>query len=203
MSDGSRADANYPSYDSVLRDSKLVLCPATGVNHDIPDPHDVHRACNNGKTLLSWCFTWGNASSWSDLPAHGFSASSYGQNGCVPYLCEQNEHIWASCLVKGADRVPIYFDCRAWVTNPSPQDCPPPCADAGDCTQYRMDACAIDRHTGGINSLFLDWSVRKVGIKELWTLKWSPDYNAAGPWTKRGGVKPEDWPAWMRGFKDY
>jgi hypothetical protein len=24
-----------------------------------------------------------------------------------------------------------------------------------------------------------------------------------GPWTKAGAVKPEDWPHWMRKFKDY
>jgi prepilin-type N-terminal cleavage/methylation domain-containing protein len=23
------------------------------------------------------------------------------------------------------------------------------------------------------------------------------------PWTRRGGTQPEDWPEWMRGFKDY
>jgi prepilin-type processing-associated H-X9-DG protein len=61
----------------------------------------------------------------------------------------------------------------------------------------------MDRHRGGINSLFMDWSVRKVGVKECWTLKWSPTYNTAGPWTKQGGVRPEDWPPWMRRFKDY
>jgi hypothetical protein len=51
--------------------------------------------------------------------------------------------------------------------------------------------------------LFLDWSVRKVGLKELWTLRWSPGFNTAGPWTKAGGVRPDDWPEWIRGFKDY
>jgi hypothetical protein len=51
--------------------------------------------------------------------------------------------------------------------------------------------------------LFMDWSVRKVGLKELWTLKWHRSYDTAGPWTKAGGVKPEDWPQWMRIFKDY
>jgi hypothetical protein len=48
-----------------------------------------------------------------------------------------------------------------------------------------------------------DWSVRKVGLKELWTLKWYAHFDTVGPWTKRGGVKPEDWPEWMRGFKEY
>jgi len=61
----------------------------------------------------------------------------------------------------------------------------------------------INRHGGYVNSLFLDWSVRKVGLKELWTLKWSGDFDTAGRWTKAGGVKPEDWPRWMRKFRDY
>ncbi|MGE5294017.1 MAG: type II secretion system protein [Solirubrobacterales bacterium] len=61
----------------------------------------------------------------------------------------------------------------------------------------------INRHDGTINILFLDWSVRRVGLKELWTLRWCATLDIAGPWTKAGGVKPEDWPKWMRGFKDY
>jgi len=65
-----------------------------------------------------------------------------------------------------------------------------------------MSPC-INRHDGGINAAFLDGSVRKVGLKELWTLKWKRQFNTAGPWTKAGGVQPEDWPQWMRGFKDY
>jgi prepilin-type processing-associated H-X9-DG protein len=62
---------------------------------------------------------------------------------------------------------------------------------------------AINRHNEHVNGLFLDWSVRKVGIKELWTLKWHMEFNTANEWTRAGGVQPEDWPEWMRGFKDY
>jgi hypothetical protein len=51
--------------------------------------------------------------------------------------------------------------------------------------------------------LFMDWSTRKVGLKELWTLKWYTLCNTAGPWTKGGMVRPDDWPEWMRSFKDY
>jgi prepilin-type processing-associated H-X9-DG protein len=61
----------------------------------------------------------------------------------------------------------------------------------------------INRHNGAINGLFLDWSVRRIGLKELWTLKWYLSFNTSGPWTKAGGVLPEDWPEWMQGFKDY
>jgi prepilin-type N-terminal cleavage/methylation domain-containing protein len=61
----------------------------------------------------------------------------------------------------------------------------------------------INRHNGIVNGLFLDWSVRKVGLKELWTLKWRQKFDTAGPWTRAGGVQPEDWPEWMRNLKDY
>ena len=61
----------------------------------------------------------------------------------------------------------------------------------------------IDRHDGSINHLFLDGSVRAVGLKELWTLHWHRRFNVRGQWTKAGGVHPADWPEWMRPFKDY
>ena len=61
----------------------------------------------------------------------------------------------------------------------------------------------INRHEATVNCLFMDWSVRKIGLKELWTLKWHNQWDTAGPWTKAGGVRPEDWPEWMRRFKDY
>jgi hypothetical protein len=49
----------------------------------------------------------------------------------------------------------------------------------------------------------MDWSARKVGLKELWKLKWHRTFNTDGPWTQAGGVRPTDWPAWMKDFKDY
>jgi prepilin-type N-terminal cleavage/methylation domain-containing protein/prepilin-type processing-associated H-X9-DG protein len=70
-------------------------------------------------------------------------------------------------------------------------------------TEEEETSCCINRHDDGVNCLFLDSSVRKVGLKELWTLKWHTSFNTNGPWTTAGGVKPEDWPEWMRGFKDY
>jgi len=61
----------------------------------------------------------------------------------------------------------------------------------------------MDRHGRSVNGMFLDWSVRSVGLKELYTLKWASDFNRANRWTKAGGVQPDDWPKWMRECKDY
>ncbi len=54
-----------------------------------------------------------------------------------------------------------------------------------------------------VNCLFMDWSMRKVSIKGLWALEWYPGFDTHGPLTKAGGVQPDDWPEWMRSFKDY
>ena len=77
---------------------------------------------------------------------------------------------------------------------------PPPQENRG---KTNMIWFCINRHDGYVNSLFMDWSVRKVGLKELWTLKWHRNFNTSNRWTRAGGVRPEDWPEWMRDFKDY
>ncbi|MHC4563889.1 MAG: type II secretion system protein [Planctomycetota bacterium] len=69
--------------------------------------------------------------------------------------------------------------------------------------QYNMARVCINRHRGFTNSSFLDWSVRRVGLKELWTLQWHREFNQRGPWTLAGGVLSSDWPEWLRPFKDY
>jgi hypothetical protein len=66
-----------------------------------------------------------------------------------------------------------------------------------------MKRFCINRHDGFVNGLFVDKSVRKVGLKELWTLKWHQNFDTRGAWTRTGGVLPQDWPAWMGRFKDY
>jgi prepilin-type N-terminal cleavage/methylation domain-containing protein/prepilin-type processing-associated H-X9-DG protein len=81
-------------------------------------------------------------------------------------------------------RMPFLLDC---VLPYAAADGPPPAYD-GDLSSYGMKSVCIDRHNGGINNLFMDWSVRKVGLKELWTLKWCSGYNTSGPWTRAGGA---------------
>jgi prepilin-type N-terminal cleavage/methylation domain-containing protein len=96
-------------------------------------------------------------------------------------------------------RVPLLLDGACPSGSPNEDDRPW----AGDEMFTPFGGFCLDRHSEHINGLFLDWSIRKVGLKELWTLKWYDGFNTAGPWTKAGGVTPDKWPPWMRGFKDY
>jgi len=100
--------------------------------------------------------------------------------------------------VKGRSKYPVLLDCK--VPRAAVMDHQEPPAERA---KFGWGAFCMNRHNGYINGLFLDWSVRRIGLKELWTLKWYSDFDTSNPWTRDGGVRPEDWPEWMRKFKDY
>jgi prepilin-type N-terminal cleavage/methylation domain-containing protein/prepilin-type processing-associated H-X9-DG protein len=105
------------------------------------------------------------------------------------------------------NNIPVFADGTWHDAWPRSTDTPPPTMDSfgiGDQgTTGEMEHFCIDRHSGFVNFLFMDWSVRRIGLKELWTLKWHRSYDTIGPYTKAGGVQPDEWPAWMRSYKDY
>jgi len=109
---------------------------------------------------------------------------------------------WGTPYVAQAGEVPLFVDALRFDLWPLESHAPAANEDAA-WSGNNMARCAINRHNGTVNSLFLDFSARKVGLKELWTLKWHRSFNTAGPWTLAGGVQPEDWPEWMRDFRDY
>jgi len=109
---------------------------------------------------------------------------------------------WHTPYVQGADRVPLYVDALRFDLWPLPTN-GPAVDQYGAWTGNNMARCCINRHDGAVNMAFLDFSARKVGLKELWKLKWHRDFDTDGPWTPAGGVQPQDWPQWIREFKDY
>jgi prepilin-type N-terminal cleavage/methylation domain-containing protein len=116
----------------------------------------------------------------------------------------QSRH-WGSPPSQYSNDVPVFMG--SWWVDSWPLDSDkPPTVESGPGdtpNANEMNRVCVDRHSGFVNSLFTDWTARKVGVKELWTLKWHRTYNTRGVWTKAGGAAPEDWPEWMRRFKDY
>jgi prepilin-type N-terminal cleavage/methylation domain-containing protein len=111
---------------------------------------------------------------------------------------------WRTPNVRGAGYVPLFADTM-W-RGGGPYDYLSPPLYNGQFVDYdkEMDHFCIDRHGAGTTeALFLDWSVKTVGLKQLWTLKWHREFDTAGVWTIAGGAQPDDWPEWMRSFKDY
>jgi prepilin-type N-terminal cleavage/methylation domain-containing protein/prepilin-type processing-associated H-X9-DG protein len=108
---------------------------------------------------------------------------------------------------KNMSQIPVFGDSTWHDAWPRHTDTPMQTMDGfgiGDQgTSGEMNHFCIDRHNGFVNMLFMDWSIRNTGLKELWTLKWHRAYDTMGPWTKAGGVMPGDWPRWLQRYKDY
>ena len=139
---------------------------------------------------------------WSPVTACDYG--SYGMNGwvCNPptggWAPDKNH--WRTPNVAGADNIPLFMDCQ-WIDGwPQHYDNPP---DYDGQLDDQMTRFCINRHSGYINSAFLDFSARRVGLKEMWLLKWHRQYDTDGPWTICGNVRPKDWPEWMQDFEDY
>jgi prepilin-type N-terminal cleavage/methylation domain-containing protein/prepilin-type processing-associated H-X9-DG protein len=139
-------------------------------------------------------------------PKYRYARGSYGYNEWTRFRGE-DDYFWGPGTIKSPYSVPFLFDNIWNFACPQEFDPPPEYDDTGPPQTpifwASMSGVCVNRHSGGINVLFMDWSVRKVGLKEMWTLKWHRKFNTAGPWTKAGGVKPANWPEWMRKFKDY
>ena len=182
---------NRPIPDRFVFDERLAGSPYPGVGINFIGTG------TSGSAFESWYLeTWGGMD--SNSPTY---SGSYGVNfGCSVTSFTVESHLFLKRFgtsAKGQYNIPVFLDSSLpWTTflwdglRPAP-------------TEEEETSCCINRHNGGVNSLFLDWSVRKVGLKELWKLSWTPVFNTNGPWTTAGGVKPEDWPEWMRGFRDY
>jgi prepilin-type N-terminal cleavage/methylation domain-containing protein len=120
----------------------------------------------------------------NDVPRTS-SVSNYGAS---------QSDFWRRIDAKAGDRskVPIFLDSMQWVLRPSEIDRPP--YPEGFTNRWGWDRACINRHNGFVNSVFLDFSVRKIGLKQLWKMKWHRSYNPA---------KHPPWPDWMRSFKEY
>jgi len=170
--------------------------------------HRVVINYDDGLTAEGWCGKTFDA--WELISPGRPFRTSYGFNGWL-FCCDFDASVpvrtrWFGDMtgvridtLRGRSNIPVLLDGRMPYGHPDWRD-PLPLAEG---MGFGMSSFTINRHNGHINGLFLDWSVRKIGIKELWTLKWHMQWDTANPWTRAGGMQPEDWPEWMRSFKDY
>jgi prepilin-type N-terminal cleavage/methylation domain-containing protein len=132
------------------------------------------------------------------------AAKTAGNRTSVWGRADNGRH-WGSPSSQYGNEVPV-FTGSWWVDSwPLETDQPPAIEGGPQDTPgvNEMIRVCVDRHNGFVGSVFADWTARKVGLKELWTLKWHRTYNTRGPMTKAGGMNPDNWPEWMWRFKDY
>lgn len=169
--------------------------------------------CPTAKRLVLGAGDSATWKAWQRTLAGTNYIGSYGNNSWTDNMSadrgdRKKEWFWKTTQnIPNASNVPVLGDSTwhdAW-----PRDTDTPIEDLlafgyGDQgTSREINHFCIDRHNGWTNLMFADWSVRHVGLKELWTLKWHRTFNVSGHYTKAGGMVASDWPAWLRKYKDY
>lgn len=132
--------------------------------------------------------------------------SSYGSNLWLGERDEEDRQ-WLETNVRHTYRIPMFMDASYYDDKCDPTvyhyDNPPeyegqPSGDPKD----EMKRVCVNRHQEAINCAFLDFSARKVGLKELWELRWSRKW-----FTNKADFPdpypPNPWPDWMKDFRDY
>ncbi|MHC4394499.1 MAG: hypothetical protein ACYS1A_02475 [Planctomycetota bacterium] len=163
---------------------------------------------NFGELPGSTFEAWGGENTWSFVDGKRGDYGSYGTNAFInnhPYTgASFSVDHWRRPDVTAADNIPLFLDC-SWVTAaPYYQNTPPLYAGAkqwSGATGGNMGLFCLPRHYGAINGLFLDFSARKIGLKQLWLLKWARTTNLEG-----ARQNEPDWTigtGWMVPLKDY
>lgn len=163
---------------------------------------------------------------WGPMPesteTSWWEEGDYGSYGINSWVYNPAEHItsvgphstqynWRKLsTISDPEKVPL-MGGNMWVDAwPYHVDLPPESEKAGS-TDVQMQRFCLNRHNGFVGMCFNDSSIRLVGLRELWTLKWHTKFNLANELTLRGhdydrSTYNQVWEKvapWMTGFGEY
>ncbi|MHC4069511.1 MAG: type II secretion system protein [Planctomycetota bacterium] len=134
---------------------------------------------------------------------------SYGINEWItnpprgsPFFNYKRENNWRNANAGSASQIPMLADAwwpEGWAEH---YDTVPEYSGQWETVTYDdIGHFCIDRHDGFVNGVFVDYSVSKIGLKQLWKLKWHRNFDvSAGPTTAEFNSAGN---GWMIPFKDY
>jgi prepilin-type N-terminal cleavage/methylation domain-containing protein/prepilin-type processing-associated H-X9-DG protein len=201
-------DLNF-GYDKVMwhycaqnywNDPKILFCPVAKkvAGRDGNPPFLSGGFREWGNTDWAWYTDWAPPLKATGKPC----MSSYGLNdwACVPYRgsdqvaqAQADAQYWRTVNQRGGDKIPLLFDSAWYSITPTDTSVPNPNALDKYHFPYTFGPATLPRHNDGIHMVFLDGSLRRVGIKELWTLKWNKTFNTENTCTQPSYA----WPKWI------
>ena len=98
---------------------------------------------------------------------------------------------WRTAHQRNLNNIPVFMDCGFMLARPLDTN-PPPEYDGEFvwAPNEGMSRVCHNRHNGGINMAFMDWSVRNVRLKKLWLLKWHRNFDT-------NVYNLINWPQWI------
>jgi len=200
MEDGHQWPTTYkPYYDN----EALLRCPAA-----------IGSFVEGNAGPLS---SWGNSggSFGEGVFAAQGGIGSYGLNEWIsnPVIetigwRNYKENSWRSMnkLTKAKD-IPVLLDSWWPGSLPLTSDLPPDYEATamlnGLISGDEMKKHTIRRHDEGVVSSFADLSVRRVGLRQMWELKWHRNSDTKFKTSGNDVESRSVWPGWMRNLKNY
>jgi len=171
------------------QDTDIRFCPVATKTNDHFDRQSTNFV---GSVTRAWGFE--HKPLWSEPP--NIDYGSYGVNWWVsnPPLIDgvlHSEYRWRGVDVKGAGNIPLLLDSSYVDGAPLFNDEAPPVDGSFPYLNGMCHFC-INRHDGAVNGLFLDFSVRRIQLKDLWFLKWHRGYDILN-----AGPSGDDW-GWLK-----
>jgi prepilin-type N-terminal cleavage/methylation domain-containing protein/prepilin-type processing-associated H-X9-DG protein len=176
----------WPYYE----DKNLLICGTARKPAMIPGSESAVRG--------------GKYQAWADNIDGELFIGSYGLN----QWCTRDEdggrdkaRLWGfigAFAIQGAAYAPLMTDSAIPGFTPLPEDQPPEYdgqiyfSEPVNVNEIR--SCCLNRHSGRIDVLFLDFHTAKVPLKRLWQLKWHRTWPA--------DAGPDTWPEWMAGLPE-
>ncbi|MHC4497904.1 MAG: hypothetical protein ACYS21_02170 [Planctomycetota bacterium] len=162
---------------SYYENPKLLFCP------------DATKAWDEGG-----CYPH---AAWVDYDGGRRVAASYCANF---WVANENEpEFWRTPATKKAGDIPILIDGNWKDTEPEPTDEPFQAREdmvwmGWTPNANEMRRVCIDRHGAYVNACFLDFSVRRIGLKHLWRTWWHKQWDMNHPLPV--------WPQWLANCED-
>ena len=189
------------------KENKIWMCPTTK-----QFKYDEYGNQNMTPGIYTSWGIYGQGNTSFSVEQTGINGinGSYGINGYVIKIqgptheggVRADDGWWNFNQFKDAANIPLMSDALRFDLWPLETHAPADNEEAAWSGNNMARTC-INRHRGFIGVSFGDGSARKVGLKELWTLKWHQKFRTTNRWTLAGGVTDDDWPDWLRRFPSY
>ncbi len=165
----------------------FCMCPAT---------YKTWEDGEFGGSMTGWSFKWLQEFAQGEYINCSYYDGSYGSYSKNSWVTDavgttDEERTWDTTRVREASRVPLFGDATFCGAFPQEESDIPENKDRMPFDGLRF---CIDRHDLTVNLVFLDFTVRKVGLKQLWQLYWHRDWDLS---LTPDPKDPEQWPSWI------
>lgn len=176
------------------KEKDLYFCPeASNISYVWDGPR--------GTTTSVWTWTYGSGGEF--YGSYGINEFCFDPPRTMSEIWGHPTYLnWRHVNYKGASNIPMLVGC-SWAGGAPNHSDEPPLFEGDKYEQMynnNMKRFCLNRHDGHVNGAFLDFSARKIGLKELWKLQWHRQYDFKLTPT---GEELDDAATWLKKFKDY